>query len=171
MPKTSEARRAYALKYYYSHRDELRVQQNAYSAAHRDEKRAYDVAYRQSHGEEIAAYLSAYYQRHKVEARALGAARYRENRAAIAARSAKEFAEFTEWLQILRTNNGCEDCGTHEGMLHHHHVDPETKLYNISCMYSCSLDTLEDELEKCVVLCCSCHQLRHVALKPNPRSV
>lgn len=90
---------------------------------------------------------------------------YRENRAVILEKNSEAFAEFTEWLQILRTLNGCDDCGTHVDSLEHHHVDPSTKKYVISHMYTLSLDTLEDELEKCVVLCAPCHDERHRILE------
>ena len=111
------------------------------------------------------AYDADRYQCHREEARALGAAWYQDHRDAIIEKSVKKQAEFTEWLQILRTNNGCEDCETHEGRLHHHHTDPTTKLYKISSMYSRPLDALEDELEKCVVLCHPCHTKRHRELR------
>lgn len=119
----------------------------------------YDADYYSAHREEVLARQAAYYSAHKDERRDY----YQENREAIREKDAKEFAVFTEWLQILRTNNGCEDCGTHDGWLEHHHVDPSTKKYSISQMYAYSLDALEEELEKCVVLCRSCHKKRHAA--------
>lgn len=128
---TKEEKRVKSADYYANHRDEKLVSHAIYRESHRDEIRARDVVY------------------------------YAANKDSILEKSVKEHAEFTEWLQILRTNNGCEDCKTHEGMLHHHHVDPATKLYSISNMCSFSLDRLEDELEKCVVLCASCHKKRH----------
>lgn len=94
-----------------------------------------------------------------------GAVRYQENRDAILEKGAKESTEFREWLQILRANNGCEDCGTHEGRLLHHHLDPNTKRIDVSQMYTHSLDALEEELEKCVVLCSSRHKRRHAAMR------
>lgn len=126
----------------------------------KEEQRAYYAAYHASHKEEARAYSAA----HRDEMRACSAAHYEANRADLLEKQAKLFAEFTEWLKILRTNNGCEDCETHEGRLVHHHVDPSTKKFNISRMYSFSLDTLEDELEKCVVLCEPCHKRRHVEM-------
>lgn len=131
---TIEEKRAYDAARYASRREELRGQHAAYRVAHREEKRAYSAAY------------------------------HRDHRDARLEKARQDFAEFTEWLQILRTVNGCEDCGTHEGWLAHHHVDPDTKRYNISDMYNYSMDALEDELEKCVVLCCSGHRNRHIAM-------
>lgn len=129
----------------------------AYCTTHKEEKRAYDSAYHAAHREERAAAYAAWAAAHREERHIYHAAYRSANRE----RFANEFAEFTEWLQVLRTNNGCEDCGTHEGLLDHHHVDPATKSHNISDMYNYSLDALEDELEKCVILCRSCHKKRH----------
>lgn len=127
----------------------------------REAKRAYSASYYQLHKEEFCAH----YQLHKEERLAKRAAYYEKHRDAILEKNRGERVEFTEWLQILRTNNGCEDCDTHEGRLEHHHVDPTTKKYNVSEMGRHSLDALEDELDKCVVLCVPCHNNRHVSMK------
>ena len=155
-PEQREAKRVYDDAWEQDHREERRAYSAAYRSAHREEKRAYGAAYYAEHRDEVAAYHAAYNEAH---------------RDAIREKNAKEFAGFHEWLQILRTNNGCEDCETHEGKLEHHHPDPTTKLYNVSKMCSRSLDALEDELEKCVVLCRPCHKKRHVAMRANARAV
>lgn len=167
-----EAKRVYQAAWYQDHREEARAyradhseEAAAYRAAHRDEARAYQAAYRAAHKDERAAYDAAYYADHREEAAAYYAEYRKAHSDAILGKQATEFAEFTEWLQILRTNNGCGDCETHEGRLVHHHVDPSTKLYNVSGMCGHSLDALEDELEKCVVLCHPCHMARHVEMR------
>jgi hypothetical protein len=131
----------------------------------RETKRAYDAAYsaayRVAHKEEMAAYMATYHAAHREEERAFANAYEAAHKDEIR----EQKAEFRGWLQILRTVNGCEDCETHEGFLEHHHVDPDTKRYDISRMARHSLDALEDELEKCVVLCRSCHRTRHVEMR------
>lgn len=151
-------KQAHNKQYYLLHREELLAHQNAYNADHGGERRSYAAAHR----EERRAYDAA----HRSEQRAYNAAYYQSNRD----ETLKAFAEFTEWLQILRANNGCEDCETHEGRLLHHHVDPDTKRHNVSDMATSSLDALEDELEKCVVLCDACHAKRHGALGAQARA-
>jgi len=141
-----EGKRAYDASYYRSHKEE-RI---AYLNSHREEKRAHDATYYVAHKDEKRAYRAAYYPDHKGK---------------ILQKMRQEQAEFKEWLQILRAVSGCDDCETHEGMLHHHHLDPPTKRFTISGMYNCSLDTLEDELEKCVVLCQPCHMKRHAIMR------
>lgn len=146
-------------------KNEARAYQAAYYQEHREDVLARSAAYYWDHRADVLARQNAYNAAHKEERRVNGAAYYQENRDALLKKFKRERDEFTEWLQILRTNNGCEDCGTHEGWLEHHHVDPETKLYNVGDMYSHSLDVLENELEKCVVLCRSCHKKRHVEMR------
>ena len=64
---------------------------------------------------------------------------------------------------------GCIDCGkeftvetTH--LFHFHHIDPSSKLYNISTMIveSMSFELIKQELDKCVLLCSKCHKQRHL---------
>src|SRR5665647_1664667 len=110
---TREERRAIDAAYYAANREKRLAQQAAYNASHREEK----AAYRAAHKEEQAAYNAAYYHAHREELLACAAAYYQENGDAILEEQRQECAEFHEWLQILRTNNGCEDCETHSGRL------------------------------------------------------
>lgn len=171
-----EAKRTYNAAYDADHGEEIRAYKAAWYQDHREEQRVYNAAYRAAHSEEMLAYGAAhkeerrsynaeYREANREEIRAQRADYYGSNRGAILETQAKESAEFREWLQVLRTVNGCEDCEIHEGRLLHHHVDPETRMYKVSEMYGCSIDTLEDELEKCVVLCHSCHMARHVEMR------
>ena len=159
--KSSPEQIAYNGAYYASHR----VEKSVYYQEHKEERDAYDAAYRAAHGAEKRAYYATYYQGNREAIIAQSAAYRAEHGYAISEKQRQKQAEFTEWLQILRTNNGCEDCETHEGLLLHHHVDPGTKKYQISDMCNHSLDALEDELEKCEVLCVPCHAERHVAMR------
>lgn len=156
-----EEKRAYDAARYQDHREEFRVRNAAYDATHKGEKRAHGALYYRDHREEVSAYGAAYYASHKEEVRTRLAAWYQQNRDAILQKRRQEQAGFIQWLQILRTDKGCGNCGTHEGRLLHHHADPSTKKYNVSRMCSCSIDTLEEELEKCVILCYSCHNKHH----------
>jgi len=154
-------RSEYLKQYRIDHREEARVYNAAWHEAHPE----YRLAYRASHRDEIRSSGNAYYSAHREERRAYNLAWRETNRDSILERGAKESAEFTEWLQILRTNNGCEDYGTHEGRLEHHHVDPSTKKFNVSEMYGYSREKIDAEIAKCVVLCAACHRKRHVELR------
>lgn len=65
---------------------------------------------------------------------------------------------------------GCYDCGEHNiYCLDFHHIDPSTKLFNISTMVSKGVkhEKLMNELEKCVVLCSNCHRKETANKSPN----
>lgn len=136
--------------YYHAHRDEILVRKAAYYAGHREEKRAYHAAYRADHKEEKRAQRIAYDAAHREERRE---------------RAAMQQRWFLGDLRILRAAQGCDGCGVHEGRLEHHHVDPATKRYNISDMYSRSFERFLDEVAKCAVMCLPCHRKRHVELR------
>ena len=57
----------------------------------------------------------------------------------------------------------CSQCGENRyWVLDFHHLDPKIKEKNISSMiYQCSKKLLEEELNKCVVLCSNCHRDLH----------
>jgi hypothetical protein len=74
-------------------------------------------------------------------------------------------AWFTATLDLWRRTQGCADCGTKTGTLHHHHLDKATKRCNVGNMARANLETLLDEIDKCVVLCAKCHYWRHRRLR------
>lgn len=67
-------------------------------------------------------------------------------------------------LQDLKSELKCAKCGENRGyVLDFHHKDPTTKESTIARMTSnkYTLDKLEKELEKCIVLCANCHREFH----------
>ena len=60
----------------------------------------------------------------------------------------------------------CYVCGYNKyvGALDFHHLDPETKDYNIAQLRSYSFDAMKEELDKCVLLCKNCHSETHHGL-------
>ena len=76
------------------------------------------------------------------------------------------------WLQWLKDNYDlkCERCGYNEhfSALDFHHLDPETKDFNleISNLYSRAMSEdnfkiVDEEIQKCIILCANCHRLEH----------
>jgi hypothetical protein len=56
----------------------------------------------------------------------------------------------------------CEHCGINDHrILEFHHVG--TKDHNISTMvnYGYAWRRIQEEIEKCIALCCNCHRLEH----------
>ena len=70
-----------------------------------------------------------------------------------------------ERRQLIADSKGpCASCGYyHPYAMDFHHMDPSTKLRNITSMASArtSLDKLRQELGKCVCLCRNCHAILH----------
>jgi hypothetical protein len=58
-----------------------------------------------------------------------------------------------------RKEQGCSKCSEKRPWcLHFHHLDPSKKLGNINRMIkSVTLKQLEEEMDKCIVLCANCH--------------
>lgn len=57
---------------------------------------------------------------------------------------------------------GCAKCGEKRHyVLDFHHIDPSQKNNTINNLRTCSLETLQKEIEKCIVLCSNCHREFH----------
>lgn len=75
-----------------------------------------------------------------------------------------------EWrkriLKRLKANLGCATCGCKKPkLLVWHHIDPKTKVAKIHQLYSADGVLLMTELDKCVVLCRSCHNRLHAVAR------
>lgn len=57
---------------------------------------------------------------------------------------------------IEQLGSECVNCGSKED-LEFDHIDPNTKSFNISSMWSVSPERREKELKKCQLLCRNCH--------------
>jgi len=68
-------------------------------------------------------------------------------------------------LNILKEAQGCMRCGYNEegSKLHHHHRDKSTKLFNIANSMTYSSQKIQDEIDKCDLLCSVCHITYHNA--------
>lgn len=70
-------------------------------------------------------------------------------------------------LEYMKTSH-CSSCGycENKNALQFHHKDPESKEFQITSAYfnakSDIPSEIKNELEKCEVLCCNCHNKRHV---------
>jgi hypothetical protein len=69
-----------------------------------------------------------------------------------------------EFIDAYKSKCKCERCPEdHLSCLDFHHIDPTTKLYNVSEMSrtNLSLETIEAEIAKCMILCRNCHAKLH----------
>ncbi|MFA7219305.1 MAG: hypothetical protein WC119_02215 [Synergistaceae bacterium] len=76
--------------------------------------------------------------------------------------------------EILRIHGSekCQECGYNKNIscLEFHHNDPTTKKYKIGEITDPrlninNLSRFKKEIRKCSVLCCNCHQMRHVNIQ------
>jgi hypothetical protein len=69
-------------------------------------------------------------------------------------------------LWDLQMSIGCQVCGYCRcpQVLDFHHKDPSQKKYAVSQMPGRSIESIRDEICKCVVLCSNCHDETHAKL-------
>lgn len=107
-------------------------------------------------------YQRSWHQRHRAE-----------RLASIRQRKAVIKAATSEYIQGLKSQLYCVDCGQrHPATLHFHHLHAEDKEFNIGHAVSdgISLDRIKTEIEKCIVLCANCHAIRHYNMRNKKRS-
>ena len=75
--------------------------------------------------------------------------------------------------EIIKARGGkCEHCGYDKNIsaLEFHHINPDTKEFQIDLRHfsNTSLDKLQIELDKCILLCANCHrEIHHPELEIN----
>ena len=64
-------------------------------------------------------------------------------------------------LNEIKEAQGCMRCGYNEegSKLHFHHRDPSTKLFNIGKGVAYSPQRVQEEIDKCDLLCITCHNI------------
>jgi len=62
-------------------------------------------------------------------------------------------------LTVIKETQGCMDCGYNEdgSKLHFHHRVPSTKLFEIGTGVTRSPQRIQEEIDKCDLLCAACH--------------
>lgn len=66
-------------------------------------------------------------------------------------------------LFVDRMGGKCCICGYDKCLdaLHFHHLDKETKEFKPSYLFNCSVKKIQNELEKCILVCANCHSELH----------
>jgi hypothetical protein len=70
---------------------------------------------------------------------------------------------YNDWFKELKRSLSCVDCGESRAVcLDFHHIDPSTKISNVSQMVigSFSKELIIQEIAKCIPLCKNCHAVR-----------
>lgn len=67
-----------------------------------------------------------------------------------------------EYINNKKSSYGCAKCGEKRYyVLDFHHKDPLQKKDNINNLRGCSYETIDKEIDKCIVLCSNCHREFH----------
>lgn len=93
---------------------------------------------------------------------------YHQNKSKIISKNRERHKIKSRQLIILylkkKSESGCAKCGFSDGRaLDYHHVDPKTKDGSVSEMigWAYSIEKIDAEIEKCIVLCSNCHRIEH----------
>jgi len=70
--------------------------------------------------------------------------------------TAKEKRERRRKYCLARLGGKCDKCGSNE-RLEFHHIDKSTKSFDITSGLQRSMDSINTELDKCILLCHDCH--------------
>ena len=75
-------------------------------------------------------------------------------------------------LNVIKEAQGCMTCGYNEdgSKLHFHHRDPSTKLFEIGKGVAYSPQRVQEEIDKCDLLCSACHNIVEPRKGPNSKS-
>jgi hypothetical protein len=75
--------------------------------------------------------------------------------------SLKRARKYRDYLNRYKLERGCECCGykAHFAALELDHIDPSTKLFDLSRGRDHPWDKFLAELKKCRVLCANCHKI------------
>ena len=93
---------------------------------------------------------------------------HQRNREKRLARSYKRKAAMNEYIQNIKNEMYCIDCGErHPAVLQFHHLNSEDKMFNIgeAVRKGFGPNKIKKEIEKCVVLCANCHIIRHFNMR------
>lgn len=79
-----------------------------------------------------------------------------------AKRDAERSATILAFLREYKLEKGCVDCGynEHHAGLQFDHLPEYVKSQNISGMFSRSMSVILEEINKCEVVCATCHAIR-----------
>ena len=81
-------------------------------------------------------------------------------------REMERYWEKRKFVDAQRTQ--CAKCGdTRSYLLDFHHIDKSKKDFTIGKMKKCNEDVIQNEIDKCIVLCANCHREFHHFEKEN----
>jgi transcription elongation factor Elf1 len=73
-----------------------------------------------------------------------------------------------DWFSDYKSNLECTKCGeSHPACLTFHHTGDEEKTDDVSAMVGrgYAIERIQEEIDKCIVLCANCHNKLHYELR------
>jgi hypothetical protein len=105
----------------------------------------------------------------KLCARNRSNAHYQKYRESILARNKKRSEDVWKYIREYKEKNSCICCGEKEIIcLDFHHVDPTQKDFQLSSATTQSLENVQTEINKCVLVCKNCHAKIHAGIISCP---
>lgn len=90
---------------------------------------------------------------------------------ATVARAKKRINGIKIYIDTIKAQTGCKYCQEHDSCcLDFHHINGDDKLYNIGNILSRKLQTVLDEIAKCIIVCSNCHKKLHAGRNMVPSS-
>ena len=92
---------------------------------------------------------------------------YLENKTRHYSRAKQRINGLRQFIDDYKAKTGCSHCVENDPVcLDFHHLDPNAKDYIISDLLKrMSKEKIEEEMQKCVVLCSNCHRKEHRRLR------
>lgn len=82
----------------------------------------------------------------------------------------QKYQEKQQAVEELKSQCACAKCGDSRSyVLDYHHIDPSIKEANVARMLSnrSNIEAINQEIDKCIVLCANCHREFHYFHKKN----
>lgn len=88
---------------------------------------------------------------------------YEANKVDYIDRATDRKKDISNYLQNLKKSLSCSKCDeSHSACLEFHHINPSTKLGTVASFVTFgSIKKLQEEIDKCIVLCANCHRKLH----------
>lgn len=150
--------RGYSAKYHQKMKDnpEYREKNRRYSAAYRDQLKN-DPVYQERRRQQGRDNY-----RRNIQQKPGGRQKHRKRSQAAQERHRAKLLDVKKHLQSL-LGGRCLRCGIDDHrLLDFDHIDPLTKVMNISAKLHLNIETLKKEIEKCQLLCANCHRLKTI---------
>ena len=157
-------------EYYGENREKIRKQQMEYHLLNKEKINNYNRLRYHDNREENVLKAKIYRMDNSEEIKESRRIRYIKNKDKWLTASKKSgdirFKINRKWFEDYKKTLTCTHCNenSHE-CIEFHHINRETKDYNISGMMRMSREKFVEELSKCVVLCANCHRKVHAKLR------